>query len=156
MPLPELMPRVEKVLRDAGLWSDAWAEGQPGRAWFSATVDLLRPRFVTLLDFADAGKAYFSDQFEMEEEAVAKNLGREPRLREWLPELANRFLPLQPFDKTTSEAALRTFADEIGVKAGVLINGTRTAVTGRAIGPSLFEILECLGRDRVVERLRRA
>jgi hypothetical protein len=42
------------------------------------------------------------------------------------------------------------------VKAGVLINATRTVVTGAVKGASLFEILDCLGRDRVVKRLRDA
>ena len=58
-----------------------------------------------------------------------------------------------PFDRATAEAALRAYADELGVKAGVLINGARTAVTGRSVGASLFEILECLGRERVARRL---
>ncbi len=60
---------------------------------------------------------------------------------------------LDPFDAATAEAALRAYADEIGAKAGVLINGARTATTGRSVGPSLFHALEVLGRDRVVRRL---
>lgn len=156
MPLAELLPQVEKVLRDANLWQEFWGEAGAQRAWFAAAIELLRPRFVTLLDFAGAGRAYFSDTFEMDPEAAAKNLGREPRLREWLPELARRFAGLGSFDKAASEAALRAYADELGVKAGVLINATRTAVTGTSVGPSLFELLECVGQSRVVERLTRA
>ena len=43
-----------------------------------------------------------------------------------------------------------------GVKAGLLINATRVAILGRAVAPPLFETMVVLGRDRVVERLRRA
>jgi glutamyl-tRNA synthetase len=153
MPIAELLPRVEAVLRGAGLWQERWAEGAAERAWFTAAVSLLRVRFITLLDFADAGRAYFAETFDMDPEAVAKNL-KEPRLREWFPELARRFQALATFDQATTEVALRAYADEIGVKAGVLINGARTAVTGRSMGPSLFELLECLGRERVVARLQ--
>jgi glutamyl-tRNA synthetase len=156
MPLARLLPQIEDVLRRAELWRDEWAEGGPRRDWFASAVDLLRPRFITLLDFADGGRAYFSDTFDMDPDAVAKNLGKEPRLREWLPELSGRLAALPRFDKATSEAALRAYADEIGVKAGVLINASRTASTGRSIGPSLFDLLECLGRERVCERLVRA
>ena len=53
-------------------------------------------------------------------------------------------------------ATLRAYADELGVKAGVLINASRTAVTGAIKGASLFEILVCLGRERVARRLRAA
>jgi glutamyl-tRNA synthetase len=119
-------------------------------------VDLIRPRFITLLDFAQAGRAYFDDHFDLEPEAVDKNLRKEPRLSEWLPELADRLERLDAFDAASAEAALRAYADERGVKAGVLINAARTAVTGRAVGASLFEILACLGRERVARRLRDA
>jgi glutamyl-tRNA synthetase len=156
MPLPELLPRVEGVLKGAGLWDEAWAAGGSERHWFGRTVDLIRPRFITLLDFADAGRAYFDDTFDMDPESVEKNLRRDPGLGEWLPELARRFADLEPFGTESAEAALRAYADELGVKAGLLINATRTAVTGRSVGPSLFEILDCLGRDRVVARLRAA
>jgi glutamyl-tRNA synthetase len=156
MPLPELATCVADVLKNAGLWDEAWAEGGADRDWFLKTLDLIRARFITLLDFADAGRAYFDDTFDMDPEAVEKNLRRDPGLPKWLPELARRFEGIDPFDVASAEAALRGYADEVGVKAGILINATRTAVTGRSVGASLFEILECLGRDRVVARLRAA
>jgi glutamyl-tRNA synthetase len=156
MPLLSLLPRVEPVLRQAGLWDEAFAPGGGRRAWYEKTVDLIRPRFVTLLDFAEAGRAYFDDTFEMDPEAADKNLKKEPHLQEWLPELARRFEALAEFSHATTEAALRGYADDLGVKAGVLINASRTAVTGRAVGPSLFEALEVLGQAAVVARLQKA
>jgi glutamyl-tRNA synthetase len=154
MPVDDLLPRVEGALRDAGLWKEAWSPSGSERAWFRRAVDLIRPRFLTLLDFAGAGRAYFDDTFDMDPEAVDKNLAKEPSLGEWLPELAARFEKTDPWSAAASEATLRAFAEELGVKAGVLINATRTAVTGRSVGASLFEILDLLGRDRVVSRLR--
>jgi glutamyl-tRNA synthetase len=156
LPLPELAPRVEAVLRQHGLWDEAFAAGGARREWFEKTVDLLRPRCITLQDFADAGRAYFDESFEMDPESVDKNLRKEPRLAEWLPELARRLADVDPWSGAAAEPVLRSYAEELGVKAGVLINATRTAVTGRSAGPSLFEVLECQGRDRVIERLRAA
>jgi glutamyl-tRNA synthetase len=49
---------------------------------------------------------------------------------------------------------LREFADEAGVKAGLLINGARTMLTGQAVGPSMFEIFDVFGRETSVTRLR--
>jgi glutamyl-tRNA synthetase len=154
MVLPDLLPRVEAALKRAGLWQEKWGPEGPERAWFEKTVDLIRPRYVTLLDFVEAGRSYFDDAFDRDPEAVDKNLKREPRLREWLPELARRFESLDPFDAASSETALRAYAEGLGIKAGVLINAVRTAVTGRSVGPSLFAALECIGRERVVARLR--
>jgi glutamyl-tRNA synthetase len=156
MPLEALLPRVEGVLRSAGLWTEEFAAGGTRRAWFERTVDLLRPRFVTLLDFADAGRAYFDDRFDTDPEAADKNLKKEPHLKDWLPELARRFAALDAFSAEAAEPVLRAYADEIGVKAGVLINAARTAATGRAVGPSLFEALAAIGQPRVTERLRAA
>ena len=156
MPLEELVPRVQAVLQKVGLWVEALAPGGERRAWFARTVDLLRERYVTLLDFADLGRAYFDETFDLDPEAVDKNLRKEPRLREWLPQLAQRFRALEVFDPASAEAALRSYADEIGVKAGVLINAARTAATGRSVGPSLFLALDAIGRDRVVRRLEAA
>jgi glutamyl-tRNA synthetase len=51
---------------------------------------------------------------------------------------------------------LRGFAEEKGLKAGVLINGARVALTGQGVAPSLFAVMISLGRERVVERLRSA
>src|SRR5579862_862479 len=111
MPLPSLIARVEPILRAGGLWNEDFAANGSRRAWFEKTLDLIRARFVTLLDFADAGKAYFSDSFDYDPEAVAKNLRKEPRLETWLPELGTRFGALRPFDKETAEATLRTYAE---------------------------------------------
>ncbi|HET7746623.1 MAG TPA: glutamate--tRNA ligase [Vicinamibacteria bacterium] len=154
MPLEGLLPHVEGALKARGIWDEAWAEGGAGRAWFAATVDLLRERYITLLDFADAGRAYFDDTFDIDPEARDKNLRRDPRLAEWLPELGRRLAALETFDPASAEAALRAYADEVGVKAGLLINGTRTAVTGRSVGPSLFAALGAIGQERVVARLQ--
>jgi glutamyl-tRNA synthetase len=156
MPLEKLLPMVEAELRSAGLWDEAFAEGWNRRAWFSKTVDLLRPRFITLKDFSGAGRAYFDDSFDVDPSAVEKNVDKDPNLRKWLVELGARFRALPSFDKQTAETELRAFADQIGAKAGLLINGARTVTTGVSVGPPLFDLLECLGQDRVVSRLAKA
>jgi glutamyl-tRNA synthetase len=61
---------------------------------------------------------------------------------------------LDSFTHETTEAALRQFAEDQHVKAGLLINGSRTMLTGQAVGPSMFEVFEILGQKRSVERLR--
>jgi glutamyl-tRNA synthetase len=68
--------------------------------------------------------------------------------------MAAKVEEIEPFNAETAEAALRAFADEVGVKAGLLINGSRTMLTGQAVGPSMFEIFDVLGRDVSVQRLR--
>jgi len=152
MPLEELLPMVKTELRANKLWREEYDDDDSD--WFRKTVDLIRQRYFTLKDFSQQGRAYFSDDFDFDEAAVNKNLRKEPRLRELLSGLADKLETVEPFNTETSEAALRAFADEAGVKAGLLINGARTMLTGQAVGPSMFEIFDVLGRDASVQRLR--
>ena len=152
MPLEELLPMVKTELRSAKLWREEYDDDE--RAWFEKTVELIRQRFFTLKDFSAQGRAYFSDDFDFDEAAVSKNLKKEPRLREWLPALADRLDQVDPFSAANVETALRQFADELGVKAGLFINASRTMLTGQAVGPSMFEVFEIMGRERSVNRLR--
>ncbi|MCU1267142.1 MAG: gltX2 [Acidobacteria bacterium] len=152
MPLVELLPMVKAELRANKLWREEYEEDD--RDWFEKAVELIRHRFFTLKDFSAQGRAYFSDDFDFDDTAVARNLKKEPRLKEWLPALATRLETVEPFDAAAVEAALREYADELGVKAGLFINASRTMLTGQAVGPSMFEVFEIMGKDRSVERLR--
>ncbi len=143
---------VKAELRLNKLWREEYDDED--HTWFTRAVDLIRQRFHTLKDFSTQGRAYFSDDFDFEEAAVNKNLKKEPRLKELLPALADRMAQVDPFTAETAEVALREFADEQGVKSGLLINASRTMLTGQAVGPSMFEVFDILGRERSVERLR--
>ncbi len=155
-PLEKLLPLVKPELQKAGLWRDEYETGQ--RAWYEHTINLVRERARTLLDFAAHGRPYFVDDisFEFEEAAVKKNLQKDPALKTLLPELADRFAALTDFSHDGIEAGLRGFAEEKGVKPGLLINATRTALTGQSVGPSLFELVVVVGQKRAVERLKHA
>ena len=152
MPITDLLPMVKAELRASKLWRDEYEDDD--RDWLLRTLDLIRQRFHTLKDFSAQGRAYFSDDFDFEPAAVNKNLRKEPRLRELLPGFAERLEQLESFTAETAEATLRAFAEEQGVKAGLLINGSRTMLTGQAVGPSMFEVFDILGQRRSVERLR--
>jgi glutamyl-tRNA synthetase len=122
---------------------------------FKRTVLLLQSRARTLKDFAGTFRAFFTDEFSYDPEAVKKHW-KDASLAGLLAALAERLEGTNPFDLTGTERTLRNLADEKGVKAGLLINATRLALTGQAVAPSLFEVMVTLGQGRVVQRLRRA
>jgi glutamyl-tRNA synthetase len=152
MPLEELVPMVKTELRANKLWREEYEDDE--HEWFTRAIDLIRERFFTLKDFSSQGRAYFSDDFDFDEVAVNKNLKKELRVRELLHGLADVLEKVEPFNAATAEAALREFADQSGVKAGLLINSSRTMLTGQAVGPSMFEVFDIVGQTRSVERLR--
>jgi len=152
MPLEELVPLVGEQLKRFALWRDEYQSTE--QDWLARTIDLLRARYRTTQDFAILGQPYFSDEFEYEPDAVKKNL-KDERLKTLLPGLADRLASIDEFTHDSAEAALRAYADEQTVKAGLLINASRTALTGQAVGPGMFDIMVTLGRERSVNRLRR-
>jgi glutamyl-tRNA synthetase len=152
MPIEKLLPLVSEQLKKYGLWRDNFDQRID---WFAQTVDMLRPRYRNVDDFASLGRPYFSDEFEYEEAAVKKNLAA-TELKELLPALADRYTQLESFTLESTESVLRALADEKKVKPGLLINGARTALTGQSVGPGMFHIIVALGKQTVIERLRRA
>ncbi len=152
MPVEELAGPVKAHLAKENLWDDAYDGAR--RDWFLHTLDLIRDRFHTINDFAGAGRAYFSDEYTIEARPLKKNILKHPDLKTWLPKLADRFAGLAVFDRQTTEETTRGLAAELDIKPGILINGMRTVLTGQLAGPGMFDILETLGRERVVRRLQ--
>lgn len=151
--ISELGQLVQKELEADGLWNDEY--GLAKKEWYLQTLDLIRDRFHTLKDFTNLGRAYFAEDFIVEEKPLKKNVLKHPGLKEWLPELANRYEKLADFNLEETEKVARQLAEELAVKPGVIINGMRTVVTGQLAGPSMFDVLVTIGREKVVQRLRK-
>ena len=90
------------------------------------------------------------------DEALARARTSFPVLAGLPPELAARLEALAPEDWTVEriEAAVRTYAEELGLSAGKLIHPMRLSITGKRVGAGMFETMAVLGRDISLERLR--
>ncbi|MBC8095659.1 MAG: glutamate--tRNA ligase [Akkermansiaceae bacterium] len=97
---------------------------------------------------------YFKDDFDYNPEGAQKDFVPENKPR--LQKLREAFARQESFSAANLEAALKSVAAELGVKAGVLVHPARLACTGNTSGPSLYHLLEVLGRERVFQRLDRA
>ena len=172
LPAERLLPLVAEELAGAGLMLQAGIGGQQLEALagqstsanrppthdeeaFRRTILLLQSRTRTLKDFAGAFRAFFTDDFAYDPDAV-KKYWKDAALPALLAALAERVATVEPFDLVRTEETLRGLAEEKGVKAGLLINATRVALTGQAVAPSLFEVMLVLGQERVATRLNRA
>lgn len=145
-----LADRLEPWVRAEGLWDEAFSSHR--RSWFLQLVELFRTRLKRLSSFAEEARPYLSDTVTFDETAARKHLFK-AELAEPLAALSRAFDAAESFDCRGLETTLRAVADEQGIKAGTLIHATRVAVTGRAVSPGLFEILELLGRERTLSRL---
>jgi len=114
---------------------------------------LLQPRVKRLTDFIDQAQPFFLDQVQYEPAAVKKHLNVEG-LDGYIAALASALAATTPFDELHIETTVRDTATQQGIKVGTLIHATRVAMMGRAVSPGLFEVLEILGRDRALKRLK--
>ena len=96
---------------------------------------------------------FFTDDYQFDEKAVEKRLKKEG-VKELLLDLAERFSKLEKFDAASGEAMVKELSQGNGM--GPWVHPIRVAVSGRTEGPGLFEMLELLGRDRTVARLKAA
>jgi len=136
-------------LKQAGLLDDI--DAVP-REWLAQLVVLVRERAKTLVEMVEWVKPYFGDTVVWEEEAARKFLtpGTSPMLRK----LLDRFLSLPGFSKQAWEEQFKRLVEEEGIKMGQLAQPVRVALTGRTASPGLFDVMEVLGRERTLSRLR--
>ncbi len=147
----QLFPFVREALEQEGLWREEFAGAR--RAWMRSAIGLLKARMRSLKDFAGGARAFFTDDYPVDAEA-ARKFWKDPALAELLPALAEVLERVEPFDAAQAEAALRGFAEQRGVKAGLLINASRVALTGQAVAPGIFQVMALLGKQRTVSRLK--
>ncbi|MGA2220580.1 MAG: glutamate--tRNA ligase family protein [Verrucomicrobiia bacterium] len=124
-------------------------------AYIRSVLALVQEKVKLLKELSDRINYFFSDDYPFDPEAVKKSCSA-PQTSERLTKLADKFASVASWDAASLEAALKALAMELGVKTGELIHPCRVAVSGKAGGPSLYHMLEVLGRDRVLSRLRRA
>lgn len=146
----ELLPHVKTALKKYHLWKPDYDFSK--RPWLLKVIDLLKIRARMIPDFVNQGRAFFSDDFEIELKARQKFL-KDVSLQVLMPELASRLKRLPEFEIKTTETTLRRFSAEKQVKAGLLINASRVLLTGQAVAPGIFEIMVALGQQCTVSRL---
>jgi glutamyl-tRNA synthetase len=97
---------------------------------------------------------YFKDDIEYDPVAAQKDFTSENKPR--LAKLRDALAKLEPFEADPIGNTLKAVAQELGVKAGVLVHPTRLACCGNTAGPSLYHLLAILGKERALARIDRA
>lgn len=125
------------------------------RTWLSQVIDLCKPRAKLLPDFLQLADFFFVSKIEYTAEAK-KFLFKEKKCGEIFAQLIKVLEKLEPFDLATIESACRKLILDLGIKSGTLIHPVRVALTGKRVGPGLFELMVVLGKEKVLQRLTQA
>ena len=127
----------------------------PSREALLRALAIVKPKVKHLSDVPEWISFLFTEDYHFEESSLEKAL-RKPAAIERLRTLGEALKNLPEWNHPSIEAKLKETAAALGVKAGELVHPARVAVTGKSVGPGLYETFEVLGRERVLERFRRA
>lgn len=141
--LEELLPLLieKKYVKEADL----------DREYVLGLIKLFQARLSRLNDFVDWADFFFMEEIKIDpvaqEKFLSKDLSGEFRL--FIAELEK----LSDFNIENIEKSFRDLVNRLNIEAKVMIHPLRVALTGKTIGPGLFEIIYYLGREKVRSRL---
>ncbi len=140
---------VKPLYLEAGI-----SESDLNDAYLLQVITLLKDRSRRLGDFVLNGKFFFVDPIEFEVEAAKKHFHEDSAKRlEKISEQIDK-LPENEFTLDKLESLYRQLAEELQIKAALLIHPTRLALCGISFGPGLFELMVVLGKENVLRRLK--
>ncbi len=125
----------------------------PEENYLAKVIELLRERVVILDDFIDFAPYFYEEPKEYDEKYKEKHWKDETN--GFLADLNLRFSEIASFDKESIEKTVREYAASKEISTGKLIHPLRYASTGKSVGPGLFELLEVLGKEKVIERIQK-
>jgi len=121
---------------------------------FLTLLRLVAERSRTLEEMARMAGFYFQEEIPYGPEAAKIFAG--VNTQAYLREITERLAALATFTQKEIAEVFQGFVSEKGIKLGEVAQPVRFAVTGRTVSPGLYEILEILGKDKVIKRLKKA
>lgn len=144
----ELADLLEPFLKEKGYISDGY-----DRKNLEDLIKLYQGRMDTLTDFLEWTDYIFIDQINVLPEDKEKHLTADKRPQFEL--LGQRLNKLVDYNAVSAERTFRETVEELGIKAGDLVHPVRVALTGKTVGPGLFETMAVLGKEKTVQRLQK-
>lgn len=148
----QLATLVAPLLVEAGHTTKYWLETR--WEYLRAIVGALKDRVKTLNDFVDMSGYFFTFDYKYDKQAEEKNFT--PVAADLLEALCARLEALDQFSHDSTMAALNKLAEEKEIKKANFIHPARLAVSGTPNGPGLYDLFEILGKNAVIERMKKA
>lgn len=149
----KLLELVSPSLLKAGLVTDDTLFKD--KEYVLKIIALLKPRLKRLSEISDMSRYFFRDPETYAEKAVKKHWSS-PDVIEQLTSLKDRLEEISDFNTAGIEPVIRGLAEELNKGAGKIIHPLRLALTGVSFSPGIFEVMELLGKETVMNRLKTA
>ena len=122
--------------------------------YLRGVLSIVKEKIKLLSDVSEWTRYFFIEDYEFDPAAVQKVFGK-PEATERLIALRDEFTRIENWNLETLESTLKNLAQKLGCKSGDLVHPARVAVSGRSVGPSLYHMLEVMGKERVLKRFHR-
>ncbi len=129
-----------------------WPADRFDASKFASLAPVVQSRANTLAEVPGVIDFVFLADPVLDEQAWDKTMST-PGAKEVLAETTEAYRQLALWQAGVLKDTLEAVGEKHGLKKGKAQAPIRVAVTGRTIGPPLFEALEVLGREEVVRRL---
>jgi len=123
--------------------------------WLKGLVKLYQPRMQAIPDFLSMTDFFFTEDFTCDEQARKKVLA-EKDAKKHMEEFYDTVKDINDFSQENVEKVTRDLCSRLGVGAGKIIHPARVILTGKTASAGFFEIVALLGKDKVVNRLRKS
>lgn len=120
---------------------------------FEKLIKSLHERSKTLVEMIDLMEFYLKDKIEITDEL--RNKFFDKTTQEYLKDVVNELSKIN-FDPRSIERVIRGYAESKGIKLVKVAQPMRVALTGKTVSPPIHEVLDILGRDKTIERIKRA
>ncbi len=122
--------------------------------WVTRAIDTLKERSRTLDELAEGLRYYIHDDFEIDIDAAKKFLNE--RSRRYLEMIIDGLNSLQEINSKNLEVLFKEIIQKEGVKLSEVAQPVRVAITGRTVSPGIYDVLEIIGKERAIKRLKKA
>lgn len=139
------------------IWEEKGIIDKPNQyheSYLKKVISLFKGRVKRINEIAEQAEYFFVDPQEYDASAVKKHFKSNARMV--LKLLAEKLEVLEDFDHNSLENLYRENAEQLKLSASKLIHPTRLAISGVAFGPGLFELMEVLGKNKVIYRINKA
>jgi glutamyl-tRNA synthetase len=114
---------------------------------------IIQKRIVTLDEAVAMAGFFFKDNIEpIKEDLIVKDLSQ-VQSREVLKDVLSIIVQSHSLETEETETSMREYVEKCGYTPGQVFGVMRVAVTGQKVSPPLFESMEIIGKQKVVERL---
>ncbi|MCK9315835.1 MAG: glutamate--tRNA ligase [Verrucomicrobia bacterium] len=135
-----------KAFERTGMLSSGWSE-----EYVKQALETCKDKVKTFSELPEYAGFYFTEELVYPPEMLESEFTQEARER--LAMLRERYTGLEDFSSASLEAVLKALAKELGLKAGPLVHPLRLALTAAKSGPSLYHLMEVMGKERVLKRI---